>query len=252
MIRNVFVGALFAGVVALVACSSDEEDKYPNADAFCAALADEECKALAASCAASQESCVAKRKPACDTATTAAVAEGRTFQPDAVQGCLDKTRDVYSARTIDAAKDADREDSCARVFAGSKTKSQGCTTTYQCEGQLICDKSYCGDKVEKGLDEPCNDPGAVCATGTYCAARDDGGSKFCTKRRALGEACNDATAPCDETLRCAGTCVAKNGPGQPCDVDSDCSASTPYCDPATRKCQVEFQAGTQACKDFGG
>jgi len=66
----------------------------------------------------------------------------------------------------------------------------------------------------------------------------------------------DATNPCVETLRCAGTCVALVAAAGACTSNSDCASAAPYCDPYSgHKCEVGLAfapTATAACADYGG
>jgi hypothetical protein len=251
MFRRILVLMACGGAIALAACSDDEGDRYPDTDSFCTARAEEECKGVYALCATSVESCTAKRKPACLSEAATATSQGRSYRAGSAEACISKTHDLYDAKTIDPKTQTEQIDVCQRVFTGTKTKTQSCDVAYQCEGTLVCDKAYCADKVEKNADEGCNDPGAVCKDGYFCAG-DATSLKFCKPKAAKGEACSETT-PCTDGLRCDGTCQDKVGPGQACKSSEDCAAAAPYCDVGgTGKCQLQFQAGTQACKDFGG
>ncbi len=41
-------------------------------------------------------------------------------------------------------------------------------------------------------------------------------------------------------------------PADASNVDDDCAPAAPYCEPGQKKCLPKFQAGTAACKLFGG
>lgn len=237
------------GGLALACSSSGDPEKYPNADAFCSAKADEECNGLYAQCAATLDSCKTKRVSACQNAAGGAAGQGRTYTASLAQGCIDKTHELFAGKTVAPDKETEQVDTCERVFAGSKQKNAPCGGTYECSGSLVCDKGVCAEKVVRNQSEPCNNPGEVCAAGSYCGAQ--GQLKFCMAKNAKGDVCT-ADAPCVEDLRCIGTCTDKYQPGQVCGTTDECSSAAPYCDPLQKRCLVKYQAGTQACKDFGG
>lgn len=250
MIRQLIGCLSFAAVVTVVACSSDEADKYPSSDSFCAAVADQECQGVASVCGASLDACKQKRLPVCTQAASDAVAQGRKYAASLAENCINKTRDLYQAKTIAPEKETEQQEACARVFEGQKDKSQNCTTNYDCKGSMVCDKKVCADKVVKNEKDPCNNPGEVCSTGSYCGAQGD--LKFCLSKKGLADICN-ADVPCKETYRCYGTCMEKYKAGEVCASSDECVTEAPYCDPTQKRCIAKsFAAGSPACKDFGG
>jgi len=248
MIRTILTIVACGGVIALAACSSSEEDAFSSSDAFCAAKADAECNNLAASCGTTVDTCKRVREDACKSAAARATGAGRAYRANAAQPCIDKVNEAFSAKVVDPKKEAESVDLCERVFGGTKAKNAACANTFECEGALVCDRDVCSDKKETQLGEPCNNPGQVCVAGAYC--QQQGQNRFCVEKKKLDEICT-AEAPCNESLRCVNRCVALVAVGQPCDKDSDCAAEAPYCDGATKKCRIKYQAGTQACRDFG-
>lgn len=252
MIRRLFGGLAGVGLV-LAACGGDDEPgaKYPSVESFCAAKAAEECKAVAASCTVTDDVCRNARTKACGEAANVATSQGRTYTSANAEACVTRTVEVYKDRVIDKAKEAAVEEACARVFMGSKKRNEACENPYDCENSLVCDldKKFCAVKVTKKDADPCNNPGDICDEGLYCRGQD--GAKFCAPKSKLGEACRVPEQPCAEDVRCNGTsCVALQGSGQPCDVDSDCT--TGFCN-AERRCQARlYVSETGTCKDFGG
>ncbi len=254
--KNVFVWLLAGVGVAggVSGCTTDATDPYPSADSYCAARAEAECSQdNASACGATVEACKTKRKSACNTAASAATSGGRTYASGQVQGCVDKTKEIYAKKTITPTDLKAQADVCERVFAGSAAKGAACTTDYSCSSSLVCDTrvKVCGEKVVKKLGDGCANPGESCDTGSFCGG---GEVKLCVARKNKGEACNDATAPCLETLRCGGgTCVDRLNAGDTCTSDNDCSATAPLCDGAAKKCVagLQFAIGTSTCKEFG-
>lgn len=241
-----FVLLSLSGAVALVACSSDEEgEKYPSSQSFCSAKAEQECNAAAALCAATVDACKARRTTICQDAANAATASGRTYRAGAAEKCINDTKDLYASKVIDLAKEKTVDETCERVFTGSKKQGEPCAAPYDCEGTLTCDK-ICTTKTEKTKDQPCNNPGDTCATGTYCGLRGD--VKFCNAKNNVGDICN-ATTPCLETLRCVTRCQEKVATGQPCDTGEDCQSG--FCN-AEKKCAAKLVGGSGKCSDFGG
>lgn len=234
------------------ACGEDEPAaKFPSSDSFCAAKAAEECKAVAGACAVHDDTCKSTRTAACNAAAGAATGQGRTYRSENAEACIARTTAVYADRVIDPAKEKAFIDACERVFTGSKKKNEACSNEYDCEGTFVCDldKKLCSTKVDKKLDDPCNNPGDICGEGLYCQARD--AVKFCAAKGKLGEACDEASAPCEDTARCnASTCIPRNSAGDACATNNECVSG--FCD-ADKKCRARTYASeTGTCKDFGG
>lgn len=241
-------GALTFGLVALVACSSDEGERYPDTSSFCEAKAQEECNGVAAVCGATVEACKAKRLSPCNEAAVAATAQGRKYKASLAESCLSKTRELYNARIVAPEKEAEQIDTCARVYEGTVLKNAACKDSYECQGALVCDKGVCSDKTERKQGDPCNNPGEVCAKGSYCGSQ--GQLKFCLPKKVKGDLCN-ADVPCAEDFRCIGTCTEKKQAGGDCATNDDCASAAPSCE-AARCIAKSFAAGTPACKAFGG
>ncbi|MBX3231618.1 MAG: hypothetical protein KIT84_23680 [Labilithrix sp.] len=242
---------LAPAAVCVAACGDDDPvDKYPSTDAFCAAVADTECKDTAGKCAVTPDACKNARKAACLDASSRATGQGRGYTSARVDACLAATTAAYNEPTSKAKLDA-RNDACARVFAGAKNKSEPCANEYDCSGSLVCDlqKGFCADKTARKEADACNNAGDICDDGLFC----DGpaGSRFCRKARALGEACN-AETPCIDTAFCNGTtCIAIAQTGQPCTDDDQCAST--YCNPTANACGTRlYPSESGTCKDFGG
>ena len=253
--KKVF-GLLLAAVgvaAGLAGCSTDATDPYPSADSYCSARADAECAQVAASCGATVDACKTKRKTLCTDAATKATSAGRAYASSQVQGCIDKTKEIYAKRNITPDDLTVQNETCEKVFAGSIAKGKSCTQAFDCAGGLICDRGVCAEKSTKSLGDGCANPGEVCATGSFCGK---GTNDFqqCLAKKTTGEACSDKL-PCNENTRCgAGVCVDRLGPGQTCTVDLDCGTQAPLCDPGSKKCAAGLQLaiGTATCKEFGG
>jgi hypothetical protein len=246
MIRKALCLLAGVGVVALVACGGDDEggEKYPSVESFCEAQVKEICAGIAAPCAIADEKCKSTGKSFC-----VASASGKTYQAPAADACVSKTHDVFQQRTITPDQEKELADTCGRVFGGTKKVNEPCKATSECERNLVCGGTgFCGEKTDKSEGQPCNNPGDTCSKDTFCAGE---GNKTCQKKKTMGEICG-ANTPCQDDLRCAGTCKPKVDPQNPCDVDSDCVATAPYCDPRLKKCLPKYSPGTQACRDFGG
>jgi hypothetical protein len=224
-------------------------------DEFCAMKAEAECQVVPRCATVSMSGCVEGRKALCLSAGALARTGGRTFQPDHVQDCLDKTNATYAKVVLTPADLAALDDVCGYVNQGDVGRLGACTTKYDCAvATLICDKGLCSERVVKAANALCSNPGDTCAAGSVCA-KTAGVAFACAPRGALGEAC-DAGTRCLETLRCAaGKCAARLGAGEGCTSNDDCAASSPFCDPfASNRCDagLTFAAGGPSCALFGG
>jgi hypothetical protein len=249
--RNLLSVIAFGGLVALVACSSSEEDKFASSDAFCSSKAEAECNGLSERCGATLDACKTERTSVCKSGVVTAQGQGRTYKPGAVQDCLDSIARTYPKGGSAPTQTAEAETAaiCERVLSGSKKESAPCASTYECDGALICDKGVCVTEEKVAVTKQCNNAGQVCETGSYC--QQQGATKFCNPKNALGDSCS-ADAPCVETLRClTGHCAERVTAGQACDNDGECGAAAPYCDIATKKCRPKYESTSAACQDFG-
>ena len=241
----------FGGVVALVACSSTEADKFASSDSFCSAKAEAECNGLAKKCGAAIDACTKKRNSTCNTGSALAVNQGRSYHANAAQDCIDSVNSTYKNNGNDVTVETEAQTTkvCERVFSGAKTESQPCAITYECQGALICDKGVCIKEEKVNLKGQCNNAGQICETGTYC--QQEGATKFCVESKKLDDFCKP-DAPCLDTLRCVtNRCVAKVTAGNPCDNDGECAPEAPYCDTTAKKCRPKYESTSAACKEYG-
>jgi len=223
---------------------------------FCMRKAEAECQ-VTERCVSDKTMCLAERMTMCTQFATAAKASNkRVFTPGNVNACIDKTKSVYAKTApITPQELADMNDLCNYVFQGDgEVLTDACDVKYDCEGKVICDKDLCATTMTKGANQPCSDPGAVCATGNYCTAN-SADVLVCMAKGATGATCS-ATAPCIEALRCSGgTCTDRVVAGMPCTSNDDCATAAPYCDPyAGNRCTpgLSFAALSPSCADFGG
>lgn len=253
MIRNLLTVVALGGAVALVACSSSEEEKFSSSDAFCEAKAGAECDNLALSCGNSVDTCKRLRADACKSAGSQATATGRVYKAANAQGCIDAVNTAFSPKVVDPEKEQLANEACERVYSGTKAKNVQCANTYECDGTMVCDKTVCADKQLTPVGSACGDPGKVCDKGAYC--QQQGPNKFCVAKKGLDEICTP-DSPCKEDLRCVGgasggSCKPRVAAGGACNVDDDCAKEAPYCDPTGKTCRQKYQQGTTACKAFG-
>jgi hypothetical protein len=242
---------VLGAALAVVACSSATEEKYPTSSGFCEAKAKEECQVVAR-CGVSQANCLPAREAACSDVVSRSVGGTRQYRPGNAEACVNKTHDVY-AQTAPLTPDIQGElDAvCAKVFQGTTKSLAACATTLDCDGDLICDKKLCAARVTKNEGELCGNPGEVCSAGSFC---DTGGAAQCKAKRARDETCDDKS-PCNESLRCNNTCRDRFVAGDSCGSNDDCASSAPYCDPTnSNKCDAGliFAPGAGACKAYGG
>jgi len=248
--RNLLSVIAFGGGIALAACSSAEEDKFASSDAFCSSKAEAECNGLALKCGATVDACKTERTSLCKSGVVAAQGQGRTYKPGNVQDCLDSINNTYrnGGASVTQAAEVATAAVCNRVLSGAKKELQPCTSTFECDGALVCDKGVCAAEEKVAVGKQCNNAGQVCDTGGYCK---QGATKFCSAKNALADACAP-DAPCAETLRClTNHCAERVTAGQPCDNDGECGAAAPYCDAVSKKCRPKYESTSAACQDFG-
>lgn len=247
MIRKALGWMALGGGIALIACGNDEpEYKYPSSDSLCEAKAAEECKVAGPVCAVTEQNCKTKRVDACRSLAGTALSQGRRYDPAKADDCIAKTIEAYKDRVVDPVKEAAAKESCERVFAGAKKLSESCSSFYECEGTLICDRGVCATKTDRKKDQPCNNPGDICEKGLYCQQR--GENKFCSEKNKLDQACDPVEAPCSEELRCTTKCEPLKAAGEACDASSECT--TGLCN-TEKKCSArQFPSETGSCQDF--
>jgi len=245
------VGLAALATLLAAACGGGGSSTPLTEDQFCVQKSQKECQVTDRCGLPTKDSCLAQRKAMCLAFAAASKTPPRVFHPENVQRCIDKTGAVYAKSIITPTDLDDMNDACNYVFQGNVDKLAACTVKYDCKGTVICDKGLCADQVVKQADQQCGNAGEICAAGQYCT----GTPNKCTAKKAMGVAC-DATNPCVETLRCAGTCVALVAAAGACTSNSDCASAAPYCDPYSgHKCEVGLAfapTATAACADYGG
>jgi hypothetical protein len=245
---------VLGAALTVVACSSAAADKYPSSDSFCEAKATEECQ-VTARCGVTEGSCLTVRKAACSSFVSSSASGSRQYRPGNAEACINKTHDVYGATapitpTIQGEIDA----VCSKVFQGTTKALGACTVTTDCEGDLICDKKLCANKVTKNSGDLCGNPGEICSSGSFCDTF-SGGAAQCKPKKARDEACDAEKNPCNESLRCNNTCRDRFVAGESCGSNDDCASSAPFCDPTnSNKCGAGliFAPGAGSCKAYGG
>ncbi|HEX3696675.1 MAG TPA: hypothetical protein VH374_14945 [Polyangia bacterium] len=222
---------------------------------FCAQVAAKECQVVNKCAISDMNACLIARKAVCADLVTQRQVAPRVFRPANISACINQVNGVYSTSgTITPTQIDAMNTACEYVFQGDVQESAPCTVKYDCTGTLICDKTLCAKKVVKNLNDLCGNPGEVCNAGSYCTMM--GVVYRCVAKHMAGEACDDDTNPCLESLRClAGTCAARVTAGAACTSDDDCAMAVPYCDPYIgNKCDqgLSFGGGAAACAAFGG
>lgn len=252
--RHLLTLVAMGGVIALAACSSSDDDSLSSADSFCAAKAEAYCNnGLEKRCLTTSDACQKDQAAACNSAASAAAAQGRSYRSSQAQTCIDSVKNTYrnGASEVTAALETETATICDRVFTGSTKENATCTETYECEGSLICDKGICITKSTVGLGGQCNNAGAVCDDQSYCQPQ--GQTRFCVAKNKLGDSCG-ADAPCIASLRClTGRCAALVPRGNPCDTDNQCEINVGvlYCAAATKTCVAKYESSSAACDAFG-
>jgi hypothetical protein len=245
-----------AGSGLFVGCGGGGGNKPLTESDFCAQKAEAEC-VVADSCLNDANKCKSQRMAVCTQFVTDAKASNkRFFVAGNVGDCINKTKAAYAKPTITPTDMATMDDACNYVFQGKGVlNNDHCAIKYDCAGRVICDKTYCATASSpKAVDQPCGNPGDLCATGSYCATN-SGGVPVCTARGNSGDTC-DANTPCLETLRCSGgTCTDRVALAGSCASNDDCVSAAPYCDPyAGSKCDkgLSFASGSGSCDAYGG
>ena len=138
--RNLLSVIAIGGIVALVACSSTEEDKFASSDSFCSSKAEAECNGLAQKCGATVDACKTERTALCKTGVVTAQGQGRTYKAGKVQDCLDSINNTYrnGATSVTQEAETTTDAVCARVLGGSKAELQACTNTWGEAGTSRC------------------------------------------------------------------------------------------------------------------
>lgn len=251
-----FAASVLAGaLVSAVACGGDddEESAFATSASFCTARAAAECK-VAGVCSVSADGCKTKRESACNDAIAAGTAKGLVYRSGFAEACLTALDAAYGKSGVTEADVAAAVARCEDVLSGSKKENDACAAdANECEGNLVCDKGFCAQAVEKKLGQPCGNPGETCELAGHCKQRAGGGPFVCEAKKKQGELCS-STDPCVEELRCQGTCVARFKAGESCLADpKGCAKDAAYCDPRSSLCStLVFYPGATLCKDYGG
>lgn len=250
------VGTLLAGALVLSACPK------PNAASteseFCQERAEAECEKLQSACALSTlDVCVNTRRVACTQWAANLKVGAHAFRAAKTGDCLDEIRATLGP-AVPAARVAQVEAVCARVFEGTGVVNAPCTQDFDCVSPLTCDpgKALCSTRREVAAGAGCANPGEICQPGQFCASTPTPQGTtllVCTPRATLGTACSDVR-PCVEALRCLpnATCEPRMGLGSACTDDGSCT--TNFCDDYAGVCTdgLSFAPGSPSCVGFTG
>ncbi len=240
-------------MTGLAACGSG--DKGMTVDDFVEEVSEIECASVTSACLITESECQRTRRAHWSDMARKAAMAGRPFDSDNADDCLSKvksvSKDVKKGMMGISPKDfREQERLCDRVFHGLAQKNQPCGVSADCVDDLVCDKFYCGRRVEVAAGAQCANIGEFCTAGYTCAVIGSGPVRQCVPRAAKGAVC-DREDVCQETLRCTGgVCADGLGAGEICQADDDCADG--FCEPFALKCSydVRFADGTPACKAY--
>ena len=247
---------LTSAALLSAACSSSPKDKYPSAQSFCDAKAEEECQAVAQKCEVTPDACRQSRSRSCAAHASETASAGRHYSPGLAQGCIDQVHSAWAKDFIPPVDQKKVDDMCERVFEGARESLQSCQSDYDCAGTRICDKGACATETKKKQGDQCGNAGDVCEAGFYCAQK----GKFfvCDAKGGAGQRCAADLPACREDLRCDVTCQPRLTAGALCRVNDDCSAAAPFCDVNNNsgaKCGAGLHFAPEErelCKQYGG
>lgn len=217
-------------------------------DRFCADHAEIECRTLAGWCGFTAAACQAARQTACTMRVQAQRSGSRPYDSQAAAACISALAQLYRTQPIAIASLRAAEATCERVYHGNNAVGEGCRTAVDCQRGLIC-RGRCLREVQVPADGSCDQPGATCAAGYYCALGGPSGMRTCRPALAVGQACG-AQPPCQDHLRCQDmVCTSRLPLGAACDRDLDCAPPSAYCNPYTGLCadQLSFAPGSVSC-----
>lgn len=251
-----FAGPLSLALFAGFASSCGTHDDAMTVAQFCEQKATRECAGVATNCSVPPATCKVARVAVCvEFVQAQEPVATRPFRPDRAPACLSATEATYRQSPVTPAARRTMDDACQRVFSGMKAMAAPCESTFECDGDLICDRGVCATKRVVAADGFCANPGDVCPAGRACIAT-AGTSACMVPSIPAGAACDDETNPCATDLRCVeGMCAPKVQNGGQCTRDADCTDDAPYCDPYYQKtCDTGFipQRSSPECVSFGG
>ncbi len=250
---------LLAGVLIFtdLGCGGGGSSAPKTETDFCVEKAEHECKTLVSKCQFAEATCVTARTAACSNVLAPSQRSTvRAFQEKNIPDCTRAIDTILAKDSITPADWQKLADACNRVWAATRAKGEICTSTYDCEKNLFCDKGLCASEIKKNSKDFCSDPGAICVAGEYCELVSATAFQ-CIARAGSGQACipqADGKKPvCVESLRCVGgKCEEKVAVSTTCASDGDCQSG--LCDPFALKCRTEirFAADSPGCLAYLG
>lgn len=241
------------------ACSSDDDDKgggpggsgngggQYTLDNLCEQAAAKQCTDIKACCDSTgvgydEGGCLEAARKDCDRQVALVKAGKRTFDSNAVNGCLAGMKAAFDKCEMTLSEATGLEDlvaACDRVFVGTVEAGGACEHDEDCKPAsedneyAICDEGTCAYLITSlGEGADCDDM-RQCAEGLYCAPGDMAGpapgAGLCEKRKAIGEACEQSffSAACVEGSYCdvqTSQCVAMKSVGAECTVLFECDS----------------------------
>jgi hypothetical protein len=235
-------------------------DPY-NVLSFCTDAAQATCQ-VASVCGIDSAVCQTYQYGQCKTkAVQTTSPERRVYNSDNAHVCVTALQWAYGngATTVGSSQLASIHDSCERVYVGMSGVGDFCEMDYDCAGGMACvpktpgtNPTMCEPAQSVVQGESCDNPGALCASGTYCAKQ--GSSWSCSPAPAVGQPCamGEYCANADHCEQ--NVCVARGGNGAPCVNNGDCAADSPFCDPYSNTCAsgLSFQRGNVDCRGLAG
>jgi hypothetical protein len=209
--------------VAMIGCGSSEKTAdqgpnytFPDTASFCNGVAKAMCSdSFVGACGGAKDACaVNMQKSVCQKTSG-------SYRPVTADDCVKAYKDAYDDGKITGDEQAIMTKACTIVFGGTGGTGAPCSKLTDCnlDDKLECVKGKCEIPVLVGAGEDCSADDKNCNSGYYCTPAD----KICGKAPALGGACDDATKPCQDTLRCvSGTCQDKIQDGTTCVADVEC------------------------------
>jgi hypothetical protein len=250
---------LIWGLGSLLAMGCGNENKPLTPTDFSNRYAQAVCAEVSPACLMPETSCVAEQLSVRAQEDQSSTAQGWIFMPASAAACLSTVNRVYGQLhqrpgALSAADLDTLDQACSEVYRGAKLANQECSFDEDCVAGLICDQGKgspgrCGTETVVLQGAGCANIGEICPPGFFCG--DAAGVWACQPKMGLAAACD--SAPCLESLRCAGgICVSQFDIGEACTAGQECS--TGFCEPYAHLCAdyVGFAIHSAACQAMGG
>jgi hypothetical protein len=242
---------LSLAITGLAACGSDNQEM--TVAEFTQKISQGECTYVAEACMIQPTVCLSIRQSYWSGVANDAIGAGHPFDPNSAETCLAKVKSLYKdilSVAISAEAYRDEKLACDRVFHGSAKENEPCGVSVDCVDSLVCDKGFCGHRIEVGPGKQCANIGEYCNQGFTCVVIGTGPVRQCVARAKKGEACTGDDS-CMEGLRCpGGECIDGLETASDCQADKDCESE--FCEPFAHKCSnsIRFSEGGSACLAF--